>query len=234
MSNTSALIGKETGTKMVITIQDHGMPSIEEFSNGISLGSGAYSHEAVVSAIMQSLDYSAIQTPVLPKNTIMYFEGPMKRYVVMEIPAHKRKVFYHSAVLKNVPFPRLVMIFKMQNQQEKLHIQDVYVAAIESNTINIENATINFYPYTNVQNDFSVCWGGQQLPVVERISQLTTFPDIFFNSPNSDCYYHSANNSKMTYRELIESIKNKNFPDEYLKPTGYTFLEWVKKVTSSI
>ncbi|MGO4695425.1 hypothetical protein AB4Z50_14225 [Paenibacillus sp. 2TAB26] len=235
MSNTSALIEKETGTKMVITIQDHRMPSIEEFSNGVSLGSGAYSHEAVARAILQSVEYDAIQiTPILPKNTIMYFEGPMQRYVVMEIPAHKRNAFYHSAVLKNVPFPRLVMIFKMQNQQEKLHIQDVYVAALESNTINLEEAALNFYPYTNVQNDFSVCWGGQQLPVIERISQLTTFPDLFFNSPNSDCYYHSANNSKMTYRELIESIKNKKFPDEYLKPTGYTFLEWVKKLTSSI
>ncbi|OME69177.1 hypothetical protein BK120_33895 [Paenibacillus sp. FSL A5-0031] len=234
MSNQTAQIEKETGTKMVITIQEHGMPSIEEFSNGVSMGSGAYSHEAVVRAIMQSLEYNAIQTPILPKNAIMYFEGPMQRYCVMEIPAHKRTAFYHEAVLKGVPFPRIVMVFKLQLQKKELHIMDVYVGALASDAINIEDAAVYFYPYTNVKEDFSVCWGGQQLPIIERISQLSTFPDLFFNSPNSDCYYHSANNSKKTYRELVGLLKGKKFPDEYLKATGYTFQEWIKKFTSSI
>ncbi|CAM4042110.1 hypothetical protein L1N85_19730 [Paenibacillus alkaliterrae] len=234
MNNQTAQMEKETGTKMVITIQEYGMPLIEEFSDGVSMGSGAYSHEVVARAIIQSLDYNVVRTPILPKNAIMYFEGPMQRFCVVEIPAHKRTAFYHQAVLKNVPFPRLVMVFKMQIQHEKLHIMDVFVAALESEAITGDDAKVYFYPYTNVESDFSVCWGGQQLPVIDRVSQLSTFPELFFNSPNSDCYYSSANLSKKTYRELIESLKGKKFPDEYLKPTGYTLQEWVNKLTTSI
>lgn len=234
MTNLSAQIEKETGAKMVITIREHGLPSIEEFSDGVSMGEGVYSHEGVAKALLQSLDYSAIRTPILPRNAFFYSEGPMIRFCFMEIPAHKRTVSYHKAVLKGVPFPRLVFGFKMMLQQEKLQIADVMVAALDSESIMNEDSKVYFYPYTNVERDFTVCWGGQQLPTLNRISQLTTFPEMFFNSPNSDCYYNSANLSKKTYRELVESLKGKKFPDEYLKSTGYTLQEWINKLSTSM
>ncbi len=231
---STAAVEKETGAKVVITIRDHGMPTIEEFSDGISMGEGVYTHEDVARAIIQSLDYDRIKTPILPKNGIYYSEGPSRRNVFLEIPPHRRKVFYHDAEIEDVPFPRLVFGYELVVRDSKMEITDVKVAALEDQVITSEDSPIFFYPYTNVQNTFSVCWNGQRQPGIERVSQLASFPDIFFNSPNSDCYYHDANISKLTYRELVQQLKGKTFPDEYLKPTGYSLQEWIKQMTSSV
>ncbi|MFC5402377.1 hypothetical protein [Cohnella soli] len=224
---------KETGTKMVITLREHGLPSVEEFHDGVSMGEGVYTHEAVAEAVIQSLDYEAIRTPILPRNTIYYSEGPGRRYVFLEIPPHRRTAFYHKAKIKDVPFPRLLIGFQLTARKEQLAITQVYVAALEDQIIPNEESKVFFYPYTNV-NDYVVCWGGQQLPNIERVAQLATIPELFFNSPNSDCYYSTANLSKKPYRELVESIKGKSFPDDYLKPTGLGLQEWISKLSSSI
>lgn len=224
---------KETGSKMVITIREHGMPSIEEFHDGVCMGEGVYTHEAVVSALLQSLDYSAINTPILPRNSIFYSEGPSKRYVFLEIPPHRRKVFYHEAAIEDVAFPRLVFGFECSVRENKLAITDVYVAALEDQVIPNEESKVFFYPYTNVANTFSVCWGGQSLPSIERVSQLGTIPELFFNSPNSDCYYAGSNLSIKPYRALVEEVKGKTFPDKYLKDTGMNLQDWIRKMTGS-
>lgn len=232
--STAAQIEKDTGTKVVITIREHGLPTIEEFHEGVSLGVGSYTHETIALSVIQSLDYTAIKTPILPRNAIYYSEGPSKRYIILEIPPHRRKVFYHNAVIEDVPFPRLLFGFELMVREANMDIANVFLAALEDQIVLNEESKVYFYPYTNVTNSFSVCWGGQKLPSIERVSQLATIPELFFNSPNSDCYYSDANNSKLPYRELVEQIKGKSFPDEYLKMTGYGLQEWIQKMTSSI
>jgi hypothetical protein len=233
MSAMSAVIEKETGAKVVITLREIGLPTIEEFSGGVSMGEGTYTHEGVARALLGSLDYEAIRTPILPRNAIYYSEGPQRRNVILEIPPHKRTAYYHKAVIKNVSFPRLLFGFELTMRKEELVITDVKVAALEDSSMISEDSQVYFYPYTNVQNTFSVCWNGQIMPSVKRVSQLGTIPELFFNSPNSDCYYASANLSKLSYRELVTKIKGKQFPDEYLKPTGYTLQQWISQMSNS-
>ncbi|WP_054943682.1 hypothetical protein [Paenibacillus ihuae] len=232
--STAAQLDKDTGTKVVITMRDYGLPTIEEFHEGVSLGVGSYTHETIARSVIQSLDYTAIKTPILPRNAIYYSEGPSKRYIILEIPPHCRKVFYHNAEIEDVPFPRLLFCFELMVRETTMDITDVYIAALEDQLILNEESKVYFYPYTNVANSFSVCWGGQKLPSIERVSQLATIPEMFFNSPNSDCYYTGSNISKLPYRELVEQIKGTSFPDEYLKETGYKLQEWIQKMTSSI
>lgn len=224
---------KETGTKMVITVREHGLNTVEEYHNGVSLGEGIYSHEGIAQAVLNSLEYESIRTPIMPRNAIYYSEGPGKRYVFLELTPHRRNVLYHKAKIKDIPFPRLIIGFQLSVRQEKMAITKVYLAALEDQLIPNEESMVYFYPYTNVDN-YAVCWGGQELPSIERVSQVATIPELFFNSPNSDCYYSSANNSNMPYRELVESIKGKSFPDAYLKPTGLGLQEWIRKLTSAM
>lgn len=233
---TDISMEKETGNKVVITLQDHGLPMIEEYSKGICIGRASYTHEDVVGSLFHSLEYTAIQTPLLPTNALKYLEGPMQSTCVLEIPASNRTAYYHEAVIKNVPYPRIIMAFKLKKNDNKFRIEKVFVAALLSDDLTDEGMKIYRYPYTNVygDHDYSVCWGSQRLPELDRISQLSTIPDLFFNTPNSDSYYHSANNSKMPYRELVDSLKGKKklFPDEYLRPTEYTLGEWIKAMDS--
>ncbi|MGU3473209.1 hypothetical protein ACLBWT_18935 [Paenibacillus sp. D51F] len=231
---TAAQLEKETGSKVVIVIRDHGLPTIEEFHDGVSMGEGTYTHETVARAVIQSLDYAAIKTPLLPRNAIYYSEGPARRNVFLEIPPHRREVFYHEAKIEDVPFPRLIVGFELTVREKNMAITNVYMAALEDQLIPNEESKVYFYPYTNVANTFSVCWGSQKLPSIERVSQLATIPELFFNSPNSDCYYAGSNTSKLPFRGLVEQIKGKSFPDEYLKETGLGLQEWINKLTNSL
>ncbi|QHW35572.1 hypothetical protein GZH47_32320 (plasmid) [Paenibacillus rhizovicinus] len=237
MNTTAAELERESGTKMVITIHEHALATMEEFHNGASMGAASYSHEEVAIALLHSLETNANRTPILPRNAIFYSESTSRRFVLLEIPPQRRDVYYHQmtakARIKNVPFPRLIVGFELHVRAEKMQIAEMFVAALEDQEIPNEDSKLYNYPYTNV-NDFVVCFGGQQLPEIERVSQLATIPELFFNSPNSDCYYSNANNSKKPYRELVEELKGKSFPDEYLKPAGVTLQEWIRNMSSSI
>ncbi|AGA60076.1 hypothetical protein Theco_4076 (plasmid) [Thermobacillus composti KWC4] len=219
---------KRTGVEVVIRLREHGLPIVEEYSDGVKTGEGVYTHETIAHAVLGSLEFQSVITPILPRGAIFYSEaGKMKRYCFLEVPPHRRRALYHKAVLEDVPFPRLVFGFELMERNKKLDITSVMVGALEDQVILNEESPVYRYPYTNVQDSFQVCWGGHKLPSIERISQLSTIPELFFNSPNSDCYYSSANNSKMSYRELVTKLKGKSFPDKYLKPTGYTLQQWI-------
>lgn len=222
----------KTGNELVIRIRDHyALPIVEEYANGVKVGEGIYTHEAVAGAILQSLETGMVRTPVMPRGSLHYVElTKSRRFVFLEVSPHTRKAFYHEAILEDVPFPRLVFGFELQAREKKWAIVHVYLVALEDQIIPNEESMVFFYPYTNVQSNFQVCWGGQQLPDIERFSQLSTFPELFFNSPNSDCYYLDANKSKMSYRELMTKIKGREFPQEYLAPTNLTLQEWFNRI----
>lgn len=234
MTQVFALQEKDvsTGNEMVIRIRDHfALPIVEEYANGVKVGEGVYTHEAVANAILQSLETGMVRTPVLPRGALHYVElSKSRRFVFIEVPPQCRKAFYHEAVIEDVPFPRLVFGFELHEREKKWAIAHVYLAALEGQIIPTEESMVFFYPYTNVQGNFQVCWGGQQLPQIERFSQLSTFPELFFNSPNSDCYYYDANISKMSYRELVTKIQGQTFPQEYLKPTNLTLQDWFNRI----
>jgi len=234
MTQLFALQGNDvsTGNEMVIRIRDHfALPIVEEYANGVKVGEGVFSHEAVAEALLQSVETGLVRTPVLPRGALHYVElTKSRRFLFMEVAPQCRKALYHEAVIEDVPFPRLVFGFELRERDKKWAIAHVYLAALEDQIIPNEESMVYFYPYTNVQSNFQVCWGGQQLPEIERFSQLSTFPELFFNSPNSDCYYHSANNSKLSYRELVTKIKGQSFPQEYLKTTNLTLQQWFNRI----
>jgi hypothetical protein len=230
------LENKGNENELVIRLRDYGLPVIEEYQNGIKLGEGMYTHEAVAHAILRSSNTNGFATPVLPRGAICYTEanGGWKSCCFMEFQPHRRTAYYHEAVIEDVPFPRLIFGFELMQREGKYDITKVMLGALEDQCLLNEDSEVYFYPYTNVQNDFKVCWGGSQLPSLDRVSQLTTIPELFFNSPNSDCYYSSANASNLPYRELVEKLKGREFPDEFLKKTGRKISEWIEEMSPSL
>ncbi|MEB9892797.1 hypothetical protein P4K96_04205 [Bacillus cereus] len=226
---------EKKGNELVIRLRDYGLPFIEEYQNGIKLGEGMYTHEALAHAILRSSTTDGFATPMLPRGTIRYTEakGGWVNYCFIEVQPHRRTVYYHEAAIDDVPFPRLIFGFELMQREGKHDITKVMLGALEDQCLPNEDSEVYFYPYTNVTSDFTVCWGGSQLPCLDRVSQLTTIPELFFNSPNSDCYYSSANMSKLPYRELVEKLKGKEFPDDYLKKTGRKLSEWIEEMAPS-
>lgn len=222
------------GMKMVVTLRELGLPVIEEYHNGVLLSKGTYTHEAYAAAVLQSLDYEAVRTPILPRNTIYFSEGPGKTNVFIEMPTHRRRVYYHESVIDEVPYPSLIFGFSLTAKETGQVVNKVCIVAIEEQFCIGEDSRVFYYPYTNVDHTTQkVCWGTQRLPVIEKISQLSSIPDLFFNTPNSDCYYSQSNQSKLTFRELVEEIKGQTFPEKYLKPLGLNLSEWISEFVNS-
>ncbi|MDN4067659.1 hypothetical protein QYF50_07100 [Paenibacillus vini] len=218
------------GNEVVIRLRENSLPKIEEYQDGIKIGEGIYTNETVASILLQSIETKGMATPVLPRGALYYTESTRgTSYCFIEVPPHRRTVYYHEATIENVPFPRLIFGFTLISREQKYDISQVMIAALEDQCLVSEDSEIYYYPYTNVDDKFVVCWGGSRLPSLDRVSQLTTIPELFFNSPNSDCYYQSSNSSGMTYRELVGTLQGKEFPDKYLKKTGLKLNDWLEK-----
>jgi len=229
-------IEEGNGNELVIRLREHGLPIVEEYQHGIKLGEGMYTHEAVARAIFHSNENGGFATPLLPRGTLHYSkdDAGLRSYIFFEVQPHNRRVYYHEAVIEDIPFPRLIFGFALITKGEKHEIAKVMVGALEHQSITNEDAEVYFYPYTNVDSNFDICWGGQRLPSIERVSQLTTIPELFFNSPNSDCYYSTSNVSNLTYRDLVEQVKGTEFPDHYLRKTGMTVSDWIIQLTPGL
>ncbi|PQP80231.1 hypothetical protein C0Q44_27840 [Paenibacillus sp. PCH8] len=221
----------EEGNEYVIRLRDHSLPLVAEFQNGIKVGEGFYTNEDLAEALLHAQNLSVFKTPILPRGCISYLESTFKTYCFFEVPSHRRTVFYHDAVIDDVPFPNLIFGYELRSRTDRFEICKVFVGALEKGLTN-EESEVYFYPYTNVDRTYEVCLGSSQLPQITRISQLSTVPEVFFNSQNSDCYYGHANGSGLTYRELLEKVKGKEFLDNYLKTTGLTLADWISGLTS--
>lgn len=227
---TGNSVEKEIGNEFVIRLRDDSLPIIEEYQNDIKLGEGLYLHEDVAEALVRSYTTGVVQTPILPRGTLYYTESHegMACFCFMEVPPHRRTVYYHEAIIEDIPFPRLIFGFELK-KGDQYQISKVWIGAVDDQCPN-EESEVYYYPYTNVYPDFKVCWGSAELPRLARISQLTTIPELFFGSPNSDCLYSSANQSGMSYRELVETIKGQEFPTTYLKKTGLSLEQWINRL----
>ncbi|GKS12879.1 hypothetical protein YDYSY3_38790 [Paenibacillus chitinolyticus] len=230
MTDSNHISKEPRGNEIVIRFRDFGLPIVEEYANGIKLGEGLHTHEALAGAIFHSRETVGCETPILPRGAIQYShsEDKSRTFCFLEMAPQNRDIFYHEAKITDVPFPRLVFGFELIKKEQKFIISEVMVCALEEECLANEDAEVYNYPYSNVDNH-KVCWGGSRLPDLDRVSQLSTIPELFFNSPNSDCYYSSANVSGKNYRELVETLKNKSFPDKYLKNTGLKLSAWINQ-----
>lgn len=223
----------ETGNNYLIRLCEDSLPEVIEFQNGIKVGEGLYTNEHVAEALIHAKGLQAFKTPILPRGCVAYVESTFKSFVFFEVPAHQRKVFYHEAEIENIPFPNLVFGYELYSREESFEMGKVFLVALADGIIN-ESSEVFHYPFTNVEDNFEVCMGSTQRPQLNRVSQLSTMPELFFNSQNSDCYYSRANRSGLTFRALMEEIKGKEFPEKYLKTTGYSLSDWITRLVSLI
>jgi hypothetical protein len=223
---------EDEGNVQIIKISDFNLPYVEDYQDGIKTGEGYHSHEAIANAFKPPVELGSFATPILPRGTLYYSEvtDGSKCTCFLEIAPHRRSIYYHEALVDEVPFPRLVFGFELLHRGDEYVITRAFLGACESYGVLNEDSEIYLFPYSNVRSDFVVCWGGTERPILTRISQLTTIPELFFNSTNSDCYYNTANSSNLPYRELLETLKGKDFPEEYLKKSGKTLFKWVNEL----
>lgn len=159
----------------------------------------------------------AISTPTLPQNCIRYGwinRAANEQAVYIEIPKQRWDITYHTQKFENVGFPR--MIFKYLISGNKVKLSNV--VAVRDKGLIKDDSPLFVFPFSNVELNSKVCMGGNQLPDIESIVQISTFHSIFFAAPFGDCYGAKTTTGK-TLRELFTTLSNNDFDDNWLMPS---------------
>lgn len=133
-----------------------------------------------------------INTGILPSGC-KYFSGNQTDYVlIIETPKKIRNIkFAHyddddskSIITDDVLFPKCLFGFKVNAKR----LQKSLVYCVK-NPIYKDDDSLYMFPFGNVYEDGSICWGKNDNLKVENPLQLTSLVDLFFSSPfNNDLF----------------------------------------------
>lgn len=103
---------------------------------------------------------------------------------------------------------------------------NTYVFALKGERWN-RNSRLYNYPFGNVNtSDHRVCWGRNQLPVIDSLHQLDMVCSLFFDSSTNNDHYTQGVSTKWKYdnlRGVLERLKKKDsFPERILVPSQYS------------
>ena len=88
-------------------------------------------------------------------------------------------------------FPALLFRFKVDNSNK---IQSASVFVIKEERDSFNNDTLLYkYPFGNVWADGRICWGGNNLPLINESRDLLKAVDLFFQFPTGDDLYSGKN-----------------------------------------
>lgn len=161
-----------------------------------------------------------ISTPTLPQNCIKHVwinRAKQEQAVYIEIPKNRWDIIYHTQRLENIGFPR--MIFKYMISGNSVSLSNI--VAIKDKGFIKEDTPLFVFPFSNVERDSKVCMGGNQLPKIDSIVQISTFHSVFFAAPFGDCYGAKTTTGK-ALRELFTLLSNNDFDDNWLMPSEHT------------
>lgn len=135
---------------------------------------------------------------------------------VMVLPAGKQMMKYEDTYY-DAAIPSLVFDFDVSD--ERLSSTQVYVMKNEKPT---DKSQLYRYPFGNVSESGTVCWGRNQLPKIRKLKDLEEIMMLFIQSPCNSDYYRSSmycGHEGVSLRELFEMLKDEeSYPEDYLVP----------------
>lgn len=150
----------------------------------------------------------------MPKNVLYYHKTFSDEMIVIDIPKRQFDVKFHDVKYEKVGHPRMLFAFRVADNK----IRSLKIACVKDKIIN-EETKLYLYPYSNVFADHGVCWTYSQYDI-DSLEKLQHIPYIFLNTPNN-----SHVNGRT--RELFEANCEKEFNNEDLQTSGYTFAQLV-------
>lgn len=224
-------IVKDYFDKMSITFLEN---NILEITNEILLGKEKHyiTFDDFVSAIISAKEEDnavipeLFRTPILPKNTIEYLERKDGSYTIsMFVPKSNVDFNYADETFSQVGYPNLIFVAKTF----KNTISQSFVVAVKDNYIT-NDTKLYKYPLSNVFSSGGICWGGNKLPSFDELRWLERLPQIFLSSPINEHNYGGANSSNLQVRPILNELKDKAFPNDWLVPMKVSYGEWINKI----
>ena len=190
--------------EMIIRIDDTGSIYVENIEKGVK----SYKRvepKTFIDCIRGSIRVSGVSSGILPAGTFSFtqMDNGNKR-VCMEFPSRYSDVIYEKTEYKDFPLPRLVFGFNIKNEM----ITGVDLGVVEEGILKPKSKMYK-YPFSNVHG-FRRCCGGNRLPQIKSLHQLTGVMFYIMSMPNNNDHY-TPGNSKLglQLRDLFEALKYK-------------------------
>lgn len=199
---------------------DNAYTPIEEMvkvENRLLQGSYRMSIESFLNSVNAAkYEFSSISTPILPRNCIKFSQSVSHSYVFVEIPKQRWDITYHKESFTKVGFPRMIFKYKViQTEPESIKINIETIVAVKGNSNIISNTPLYHFPFSHVDTNGHVCMGGNELPDIKRVDQVSSLHNVFLSAPFGDDYGVKVSKPGVTLRELFNQLSNNDF-DEYL------------------
>lgn len=167
--------------------------------------------EKVLAEISKAGTQPMAQSPILPKNCVLYQELRNGQEVfVLEVEKQQFDVIYHHSPIGKVGHPKLLFEFTV----EDLKVKGCRIFAVKDNIVKMSTQLYR-YPYSNVYPNFNACWPDIIDMELSGVHQLSTLPHLFLKSPSNDHLFNGKN-----LREFYLRYLNKEFDDSELENTG--------------
>ena len=171
---------------------------------------------------------------LVPKNGLYYSCAPEEKVycAALEYPYLSADITYMNTVYSNFPLPRLVFGFRVESSGRISAVK----LGVAGTGILREDTPMYYYPFSNVnRHNFSVCTGGNTLPVIKQPYSLSNMPDYILSLPDNDDYYKPEHNKlNSSHRGLMAHLTDKT-PEYYysdiLVPSGKTLKDFYRECT---
>ena len=122
-----------------------------------------------------------------------------------------------------IGFPKLIAIVKIRTVKDGYMLDGVKLYAVnESDKINLGTALFTF-PFTNVSKDSHlVCFGNNEMPIVNCLSELERFFNLFVAAPFGEDYGCRTSHGIHKFSDLLPIVENNPFNDDWLVPAHDT------------
>lgn len=125
---------------------------------------------------------------------------------VYEVPKSMFRVKYHGTPIEDVGHPRLLAIYKLNNEDQ---VSSMKLVAVKENEEIHDLMDVYHYPYSHVFSDGKVCWYEYRNFKKNDLPQIA---NLFLSTSNSN---HGVDSLK-----LYKENEGKDFDDSKLKPLG--------------
>lgn len=152
-------------------------------------------------------------------------DNTYKIYVVVKGERRKAEYFEEEFV---IPYPNLVFSFSIT----KGNVTGSKCFALKDAVTNVsDDSMLYYFPLANVYNSGEICWGSNNLPEIERFSDVDFLVSLFFSCPyNEDLFdmEHLSEKYRRSQLEIFQMLSaSEIFPVDMLKESGTTVGELI-------
>lgn len=200
--------------------------SVEEEKDGV-VSYKEIAPETLFECIKRGLIAEGVHSGMLPPNCLsVAMKSDGTQDVCLWHPERYADIAYYQTAYPRFPLPQLVFGFHVASDGK---VSNCRLGVVKDERLT-EDTPMYEYPFSNVSG-FSLCIGNNALPKYKKLSTIGTLPRILLSIPNNDDSYHFGQNKlKLSYRELLNHLKNKEpgyYYTDILIPSGKTLKDFI-------